>query len=151
MCLCVNVMPGYWFENSKVIHSVLIVHASKVVSTPLEICICYKYKIIYISIDQVAYTIFTPSPLIHNSEHGMWFHSQWFRLPAMQETRVWSLGQKGPLENGMATHSSMSAWRIPWTEEPSVLQSMGSQRVRQNWVTNTFLYPNICPISEVVL
>ena len=61
-----NIMPGYWFENSKVIHSVLIVHASRVVSTPLETCICYKYKIIYISIDQAAYTIFSPSPLIHN-------------------------------------------------------------------------------------
>ena len=47
-------------------------------------------------------------------------------LPAMQETWVQSLGQEDPLEEGMATHSTMLAWRIPWTEEPGGLQSMGS-------------------------
>ena len=51
-------------------------------------------------------------------------------LPAMQETQVQSLDQKDPLENRMATHSNISAWRIPWTEEPGGLQSVGSQRVR---------------------
>ena len=51
-------------------------------------------------------------------------------LPAMQETWVQSLGQEDPLEKGMATHSSILAWRILWTEEPGVLQSMGSQRVK---------------------
>ena len=50
-------------------------------------------------------------------------------LPAMQETRVRSLGREDPPEEGMATHSSILAWRIPWTEEPGGLQSMGSQRV----------------------
>ena len=45
-------------------------------------------------------------------------------LPAMQETHVWSLGQEDALKKGMATHSSILAWRIPWTEEPSGLQSM---------------------------
>ena len=50
-------------------------------------------------------------------------------LPAMQETRVRSLGQEDPLEKGMSTHSSILAWRIPWTEEPGGLQSMGLQRV----------------------
>ena len=50
-------------------------------------------------------------------------------LPAVQETRVQSLGQEGPLEKGMATHSSILAWRIPGTKEPSWLQSMGTQRV----------------------
>ena len=49
--------------------------------------------------------------------------------PAIQETWVRSLGQEGPLEKGMATHSSILDWRIPWTEEPGGLQSMGSQRV----------------------
>ena len=48
----------------------------------------------------------------------------------MQEMRVRPLGQEDPLEKGMATHSSSLAWRIPWTEEPVGLQSMGSQRVR---------------------
>ena len=46
-------------------------------------------------------------------------------LPAVQETRVQFLGQEDPLEKEMATHSSMLAWRIPWTEEPGGLQSMG--------------------------
>ena len=53
-------------------------------------------------------------------------------LPTMQElpeTRILSLGQEDPLEEGMATHSSILTWRIPWSEEPGGLQSMGSQRV----------------------
>ena len=49
--------------------------------------------------------------------------------PAMWETWVHSLSREDPLEEGMATHSSVLAWRIPWTEEPGGLQSMGSQRV----------------------
>ena len=49
--------------------------------------------------------------------------------PAMQETRVPSLGQEDTLEKGIATHSSILAWRIPWTEKPGGLQSVGSQRV----------------------
>ena len=48
-------------------------------------------------------------------------------LPAMQETRVQSLGQEDPLEKGMATHSSILAWKIPWTEEPGRAQSMRSR------------------------
>ena len=50
-------------------------------------------------------------------------------LPAIQKTRVQSLGQEDPLEKGMATHSSILAWRIPGTKEPSWLQSTGTQRV----------------------
>ena len=50
-------------------------------------------------------------------------------LSAKQETRVQSLGQEGPLEKGMATHSSILTWEIPWTEEPGRLQSIGLQRV----------------------
>ena len=50
-------------------------------------------------------------------------------LPAMEETGVRSLGQEDPLEKGMATHSRILVWRIPWTEEPGRLQSIGSQRV----------------------
>ena len=49
------------------------------------------------------------------------------KLPAMQETRVQSLGQEDPLERGMATHSSVLAWAIPWTEEPGGLQFVASQ------------------------
>jgi len=65
---------------------------------------------------------------------GSW---QLKNLPAVQKTRVQSQGQEGPLEKGMATHSSILVWGIPWTEEPGGLQSIGLQRVRHNWVTNT--------------
>ena len=56
-------------------------------------------------------------------------------LPAMQETRVRSLGQEDPMEEEMATHSSILAWKILRTEKPDRLQSMGSQRVGYNLVT----------------
>ena len=74
-------------------------------------------------------------------------------LPAMQETQVWSLDLEDPLEKGMTTYSSILAWRIPWTEEPGGLQSMGFQRVEDDWATNTHrdhlacqksLSPNLC-------
>ena len=66
------------------------------------------------------------------------YHLQWSSslvaqlvksLPAMRETWVQSLDWEDPLEKEIATHSSILAWRIPWTEEPDGLQSMGSQRV----------------------
>ena len=60
------------------------------------------------------------------------------RLPPMRETWVRSLGREDTLEKEMAIHSSTIPWKIPWTEEPGRLQSMGSQRVRPDWVT--FLY-----------
>ena len=53
-------------------------------------------------------------------------------LPAMRETQVLSLGGEDPLEKGMATDSNILAWRIPWTEDPGWLQSMGLQRVRHD-------------------
>ena len=55
-------------------------------------------------------------------------------LPAMQETQVQSLGQEDPLEKGIATHSSILAWKIPWTEEPGGLWFIGLQRVRHDEV-----------------
>ena len=57
----------------------------------------------------------------------------------MQETWVQSLGWEDPLEKEVATHSSIIAWKILWTEEPGELQSMGSQTVGHDWVTNTYL------------
>ena len=54
-------------------------------------------------------------------------------MQELQETQVQSLGQKDPLEKSMATHSSILAWRIPWTGEPGGLQSTGSQRVGHDW------------------
>ena len=71
----------------------------------------------------------------------------------MQETRVWSLGREDPLEKEMASHSSTLAWKIPWTEEPGELQSMGSQRVGHDWVTSLshctpgIEHRQICPTS----
>ena len=61
-------------------------------------------------------------------------------LPAMRETWVRSLGWEDPLEKEMATHSSILAWRIPWTEEPGGLQSTGSQRVGHDWATSLSLW-----------
>ena len=57
--------------------------------------------------------------------------------PAMWETQVWFPGWEDPLEKGIATRSSILAWRIPWTEGPGGLQSMGSHRVGHGWVTDT--------------
>ena len=54
-------------------------------------------------------------------------------LPTLQETQVRILDQEDPLEEGMATRSSLLAWRIPWTEEPGGLQSIGLQRIRHDW------------------
>ena len=67
--------------------------------------------------------------------------------PAMQEAWVRSLGGEDPLEKEMATHSSILAWRIPWTEEPGRLQSTGSQRVGHDWVSDTVKLENHCSRS----
>ena len=61
-------------------------------------------------------------------------------LPAMWGTWVQSLGQEDPLEKEMAAHSSIAAWKIPWTEEPGRLQSMGSHRVRHDSATSLTLF-----------
>ena len=65
-------------------------------------------------------------------------------LLAMWETQVWSLGQEDPLEKGMATHSSILASRIPWTDGPGMLQSMESQRISHYLATNTFTLTMHC-------
>ena len=72
---------------------------------------------------------FVSSPVARTVKH----------LPAMRETWVQSLGWEDPLEKEMAMHSSTFAWKIPWTEEPSRLWSMGSQRVRHDWATSLSL------------
>ena len=60
-------------------------------------------------------------------------------MQEMQETWVWSLGQEDPLEKEMATHSRILAWKIPWTEEPDGLQSMGSQKLDMTEHTQKYL------------
>ena len=74
-------------------------------------------------------------------------------LPAMQETPVQSLHQEDHLEKRMATHSCILAWRIPQTEEPGELQSMGSQKVRHDWMTNTFTFSHskLCSKTQPLL
>ena len=68
----------------------------------------------------------------------------------MQETRVQSLSREDLLEKGMATHSSVLAWRIPWTEDPAgLLQTMESQRAGHDWMTNTFTFNDFCQHSVV--
>ena len=72
------------------------------------------------------------------------------RLPTMQETRVQSLGQEDPLEKEMATHSSILAWRIPWTEEPGRLQSMESQsQTRLSDFTSPYVFLNHLTYNKV--
>ena len=72
------------------------------------------------------------------------------RLPPMWETWVQSLGREEALEKEMVTHSSIFAWRIPWTEKPGRLQSMGSQRVGHDWATSlTLLFLKVgCLIDD---
>ena len=93
----------------------------------LLICVCvcvYIYICVYILSTTTVFRVSLVVQMVKN-------------LPAMQETQVQSLGQKDPLEKGMTTHSSILAWTVPWTEEPSGLQSMGLQRCGHDWVTNT--------------
>ena len=78
--------------------------------------------------------LYTPSPKLRPSPVAQ----QVKNLPATQETQemlVWSLGPEDPLEKDMATHLSILAWEIPWTEEPGDLQFKGSQRVGRDWAT----------------
>ena len=76
--------------------------------------------------------------------------------PVMEETQIWSLGREDPLEKGLVTHFSILAWRIPWTEEPGRLQSVGLQRAGHDWVTNThthiynLIYKNIYNLFFIV-
>ena len=83
---------------------------------------------------QALHTTCSPPPLMAaERQTGAFQAAQWVRNPpAVQEMEVQSLGQKDPLEGGMATHSSILAWRITWTEEPSGLQPTGSQKVRHD-------------------
>ena len=82
-------------------------------------------------------------PQVNQVNVEVWGLPWWLRRSsvclAMPETQVQSLGWEHPLEKEMATHSSILAWKIPWTEESGSLQPMGLQRIRHDWVTFTFL------------
>ena len=88
-------------------------------SVTLHLCVCVWHYI-----------------LCFSTSRGLPGGSEVKRLPAMQETWVWSLGWEDPLEKEMVTHSIILAWRIPWTEKPGRLQSTGSQRVEHDWATS---------------
>ena len=85
---------------------------------------------------------------IHGSVYASPVAQRLKRLPAMQEIWVRSLGWEDLLEKEMATHSSILAWRIPWTEEPGGLQSTGSQRVGHDWVTSVTHSVYICQLQS---
>ena len=93
----------------------------------------------------------TQSPLLLAFFFGVSGLPWWLRWKRIcQQTLVWSLSQEDPLEKGMATYSSILARRIPWTEEPGRLQSMGSQRVGHDWRTNTFKTKIPAPRTNVL-
>ena len=107
--------------------SVIIVHCFFLLL--LFMCLCvFLYLCLYFYIFVYILFFFCSSPVVQLVKY----------LPAVQETVIRSLGQEDFLEKGLATHSSILAWSIPQTEEPGRLLSMGSQRVRQDWATNTF-------------
>ena len=70
-------------------------------------------------------------------------------LPAVQETWLWSLRQEASMEKGMATHSSILTWRIPWTEEADRLESVELQRIRHDWVSNVFTFSMSLKEAEI--
>ena len=87
---------------------------------------------LYIMLLNAVYSIWTTSLVAQSLK----------RLPAMSETQVQSLGREDPLEKEIATHSSILAWKISWTEQPCRLQSIGSQRVVHDWATSLTRYLN---------
>ena len=90
------------------------------------------------SVDQFLKHMSSPRFLLGANFHGASLVAQMVKnLPAIRETWVQSLVRKIPWRGETATHSSILAWRIPGTEEPGGLHSMGSQRVEHNWATNT--------------
>ena len=92
-----------------------------------------------------------PSILVVLSETWPFLVAQTVKnLPIVQETQVWSLGQEDPLEKGMTIYFGILAWRIPWIEEPGRLQSIESQRVRHDRMTNTFTFNEMCQMSFVI-
>ena len=92
-----------------------------------------KGQRIYLSLGKRKFNKWDFQLLLVSSELGASLVAHMVKnLPTIQETQVRSLGREDPLEKGMATHSSILAWRSPWTEDPGGLQSMGSQRVRHN-------------------
>ena len=100
----------------------------------------YIYTHIYIYMFNKYIYIFVKSSLVAQMVNC---------LSAMRETWVWSLGREDTLEKEMATQSSTIAWKIPWTEKPDRLQSMGSQRVGHDWATSLYLLKNYMDMIKI--
>ena len=108
-------------------------------------CVNYKVFCLYLKSlysDDILWLGFSGGSVVKN-------------LPAMQEMQVWSLGREDLLEKEMATHSSVLAWEIPWTEEPGRLQSMRSQRVghdlatKQQQILWLYPFPTTCQLCSI--
>ena len=117
----------------------------------LIIILFSPFPFLVVKIELLRFAFLFPPPVLHTRTTripGASLVAQRLkRLPPMQETRVWSLGREDPLEKEMAIHSSIRAWRIPWMEELGRLQSMGSQRVRHDWLTSLhFTLLPWCPV-----
>ena len=124
-CVCQYFDPFHWwvvFPHDECIMVHLNVHPLK------DIWVVFNFKLIWINLPWIYSFYVTPRAL----PGGLVVKN----LPVvqkMQEIQVWSLGHEEPLEEGIATYSSILAWRIPWIEEPGGLQSMGLQRVKHDW------------------
>ena len=100
------------------------------------------YYVSSASIELSEYHLFPSGAVFWRKKplNNFWVAQMMNNRPEMQETWVWSLGQEDPLEKGIATHSSILAWRIPWTDEPGGLLSLGLQKIEQHWATNIFTF-----------
>ena len=105
-----------------------------------------------ITLSPIPKLLFQNKVVAHSPSMGfLWQLKTVKNPPAVRETWVRSLSQEDTLEKGMTTHSSILAWIIPWTEEPGRLQSTGSQRVREEWVTNTLTSSSTQPTDGNLL
>ena len=119
-----------WRISTKKISAFRYTFCEHPITKVFHIGLIFKWEnipyLFYIKAINTLYTTIKASLVAQRLKH----------LPAMWETWVRSLGRKDPLEKEKATHSSILAWRIPWTKEPGRLQSVGSQRVRHDWETS---------------
>ena len=134
-----------WLNNSSS-RSDAIWYFSSVWLTSLSMTCCRKCHYFIIFNGWVIFhCIYVPHFFIHSSVNGYcltacvlqsWLNGKKEKKSTCQCRRhIWSLDQEDPLKKRMATHSKILAWKIPWTDKPGRLQSMGSQRVGNNWVT----------------
>ena len=109
----------------------------------VAIATCWMYVCVFFSPEADQWLLLDKASLVAQIVNN---------LPAMQETWVWSMGWEDTLEKGMTTHSSSRSWRIPWTEEPGGLQTAELQRVKHDWVTNSFqVRQYVCTVKYIYI